>query len=293
MTRKAIGVIGLGQMGLPIAMNLLERGYEVWGYRRGNADDFMQAGGMLADSPRAVAGECDLILSCITDDAALHSVVSGPEGIASRDCTSKILVELSTLDLVTKASERDQLRAKGGDMIDGAISGIPPMVKERTAVFYVSGEKESLALAMPVLSELSNRVVNFGAFGNGTKAKLTTNLLLALNLAATAEALSFGLKAGLPAESLIDALKDGAAGSLQFRVRAPMMASHGWDNRLAPTTMILKDIALINQLSAEMACPTPLLSKATAFYTNAVDEGYGDADAAAIFAPVAKNAGVY
>jgi 3-hydroxyisobutyrate dehydrogenase-like beta-hydroxyacid dehydrogenase len=180
----------------------------------------------------------------------------------------------------------------GAGMIDGAISGIPAMVAERKGVVYASGLEAEFTRAEPIILGFANKVIYFGPFGTGTKAKLTTNLLLALNIAASAEALAFGIKAGLPVDRLITALGEGAASSLQFKVRAPMMVEHDWDHRMGPTWMLQKDLQLVQALGRALECPIPLLDQAACLYRDTVKAGLGDADVAAIFSIVTKRAGL-
>jgi L-threonate 2-dehydrogenase len=287
-----VGMIGLGQIGLPIVENLVKNGHEVVGFRRGDKSQLVAAGGIPAGSPREVAESCRVILSCLPDGGALEDVVSGPQGLASADCTGLVLVDLSTLDLTTKSEQRRALEAKGGQMLDGAISGVPQMVRARQGVIYVSGDEAVFDNLRGVLSAIAEKIFFFGEFGNATKTKLTANILVALNIMATAEALAFGMKAGLPADRLIEALQDGAGASLQFRVRAPVMAARGWDRVMATTSMLLKDIHLIEAMGERLGCPTPMLDAAVTTYETTVSTGLGEADVAAVFAVVAENAGL-
>jgi 3-hydroxyisobutyrate dehydrogenase-like beta-hydroxyacid dehydrogenase len=289
---EKVGMIGLGQIGMPMALNLIKSGRTVVGYRRGDMTDFVAAGGFPASSPREVAERCPVVLSCLPDPGALESVVSGPQGIASGDCTGVVLIDLSTLDVATKTEQLRAIEAKGGHMLDGSISGIPRMVRERQGVVYVSGDEPVYRDAGSVLSAVSDKIFFFGAFGNATKAKLTANILVALNIMATAEALAFGVKAGLDPGRLIEALQDGAGTSLQFKVRAPVMAAGAWDRVMAPTAMLVKDIHLIESMRESLGCPTPMLDVAAAVYEAAVAAGLGEKDVASVFSVVAARAGL-
>ena len=289
---ETVGVIGLGQIGLPIARNLISAGFPVVGYRRSQANPLADIGGELASSAAKLADRCKVIVSCLPDAASVEEAVAGQAGLLGGDCSGLLLVELSTIDLTIKQRLRDRLTTSGATMIDGAISGMPKMVAERKGVVYASGTPKDYARAEPVLAGFADKIVNFGPFGMGTKAKLTTNLLLALNIAASAEALAYGMKAGLPADVLIAALGEGAASSLQFKVRAPMMAAMNWDHGTGPTWMLKKDLDLAQALGSQMQCPTPLLDSAAAIYRAAMSAGLSDADVASIFAVVASRAGL-
>jgi len=287
-----VGMIGLGQIGLPLAQNLIAAGHSVVGYRRGDKSELVALGGIAGRTPREVAEKCQVVLSCLPDADALESVVSGPDGIASGACDGRILVELSTLDIEVKARQAAALEARGGRMLDGAISGVPRMVRDRQGVIYVSGEQQNYEAVKALIDAVSTKVFFFGAFGNATKAKLTTNMLVGLHILATAEALAFAIKAGLPVDLLIEAMKDGAGSSLQFRVRAPVMAERTWSTVMGPTWMLTKDLTLISDLGERLGCPLPLHSTAERIYQAAIHSGYANADVASVFAIVAERAGI-
>ncbi|MBL6430251.1 MAG: NAD(P)-dependent oxidoreductase [Maritimibacter sp.] len=288
----AIGLIGLGNMGMPMAKILIDAGYDVLGYRRGDASDFEALGGRAMTSPRAVAEETDIIVCCIPSDAALEEIVSGPEGIASADCTGKILAELSTLTPEVKAAQAAAMSGQGGLMLDGAISGLSPMVVARTAVYMLSGEEAAYEKLRPVFDALTGKHFYMGDFGAAMKTKLCANMLVAANIASTAETLAFGALMGLDQEKLVEALRDGAGGSIQFMARAGRMARGEWDNVLASTALLAKDIRMIEKTGTELGAPMPILKNVRPFYETAIEDGYGDVDVAAVYAAFAKAAGL-
>lgn len=287
-----IGMIGLGQMGLPMSRNLMAAGYTVVGYRRGDQAEFVSAGGQGARSAREVAERCDVILSCIPGEDALTEIVSGPDGIASTPLDGKVLVELSTLSTAAKERQAAQIADLGGDMLDGAISGIPKMVAERQAVFFLSGREGTFAAVRPYLDALSRKVFFMGAFGNALNTKLCANMLVAINIASAAEALAFGAKLGIPPEQLVAALKDGAGASLQFSARAGRMVHGDWHQVMGSTALLAKDIELIAARGQEETCPMPILNAAARIYDKALTDGYGPKDVAAIYAVTANAAGL-
>ena len=287
-----IGLIGLGLMGMPLAQNLLEAGHRVAGYRRGQAEDFVALGGELLSSPREVIEAADIVLCCIPSDSALQEVVSGQHGMTSGDCSGKILVELSTLSEGVKREESAKLAAKGGIMLDGAISGLPPMVAAKTAAFFISGDDAAYGAARPVLETLTSKLFFMGDFGVASKTKLCANMLVAANLAAIAETLAFGAKQGIDPERLVAALGDGAGGSIQFKARAGKMATGDWDTALGSTGMLAKDIKLIAAAAEACGCPITVLTGVQSIYEAAMRHGYGEKDVASIYGSVAQSAGL-
>jgi L-threonate 2-dehydrogenase len=278
---QRIGVIGLGQMGFPLAKLLLEAGHEVVGYRRGDMSELRQAGGQCAVSPRAVAENADVILSCLPSSAALDEVVDSQDGLleAKRPI---LLIELSTLPLAHRLAVRERLARIGGEMLDCPVSGTPVMLADRNSVLFASGERSAFARAEPVLRNITPKVFFLGEFGIGTRLKFCANLLVGVHIMAAAEAISLGLAAGLDGELLVSALRDSAATSLQFQVRAPMMARGSFEQTLAPLKMLDKDLQLIGSFASELGCATPMLKTATEWYAKAMSAGYGERDPAAM-----------
>lgn len=279
-------------MGMPMAQNLMDAGYSVIGYRRGDASAFAARNGIVAESPRQVVEEADAVLCCIPNDEALEDVVSGPSGLTSGDCTGKVLVELSTLSAAVKESQKTALAARGGAMLDGAISGLPPMVANKSALFFLSGDAEIYDQVHPALQVLTEKLHFMGAFGSATKTKLCANMLVAINIASIAEMLAFGGKLGLQTEALVGALRESAGSSLQFNARAGRMVSGDWDKVLGATAMLAKDVHLISNAAANANCPTPILDVTATLYDAAMIDGQGQKDVAAIYATIAKAAGL-
>jgi L-threonate 2-dehydrogenase len=162
------------------------------------------------------------------------------------------------------------------------VSGTPVMLAGRNSVLFASGERSAFARAEPVLRNITPKVFFLGEFGIGTRLKFCANLLVGVHIMAAAEAISLGLAAGLDGEVLVSALRDSAATSLQFQVRAPMMARGSFEQTLAPLKMLDKDLQLIGSFASELGCATPMLKTATEWYAKAMSAGYGERDPAAM-----------
>jgi 3-hydroxyisobutyrate dehydrogenase len=183
---QRVGMIGLGKMGLPIAQNLMERGFEVIGYRRSGCAELIEAGGQTADSPAEVARQADVLLSIVPDTAAVTDIVCGEAGTLTALRPGTVHIEMSTIDVARKGCIRDAVQRHGGDMLDCPISGSPAMVAPRRATTFASGEEASVAKVRPVLDAISGPWVYTGAFGTGARLKYIANLLLAVHTVAAA-----------------------------------------------------------------------------------------------------------
>lgn len=151
-----VGLIGLGKMGLPIARNLMERGFAVTGYRRSGSPELAAAGGTVAGSPAGVAAQTDVLLSIVPDAAAVEEIICGPAGTLTALRPGTIHIEMSTIDIGHKTRLlRHAVQACGGDLLDCPVSGSPGMVAPRRATTFASGDRASVDRVAPVLDAVS------------------------------------------------------------------------------------------------------------------------------------------
>lgn len=283
-------MVGLGKIGLPIATNLLQAGFTVTGYRRGDMSEFAALGGHKAASSADVAAASDVVLTCLPGADDLAEVVSGDTGIVSGARPELVVVELSTLSLETKERCRDSLAAAGAQMLDCPISGMPAMVTARTAVLLGSGLKETFDRCAPVFREFTGQTPYLGEFGAGSKMKFVANLLLAVHNLAAAEALALASKAGLDLGHVIEVIKPSIAGSMVFATRAPLMAERRYTPAPGPVAMMLKDLGVIEPFAESVGGTMPLLATATEYYRRAEAEGRAEQDIASLFSVLLEEA---
>jgi 3-hydroxyisobutyrate dehydrogenase-like beta-hydroxyacid dehydrogenase len=279
---ETVGFIGVGKIGLPIAHNLIKSGYRVLGFRRSSMAEFQSIGGIPARSPADVGAQTDIVFSCLPSSEALEEVMQGPDGLVHAARPGQIIVELGSHPVPDKARQIDPLAAKGAVFMDGEVSGTPGMVAERKAVIYLAGDAEARATVERVVKGFADSCLYFGTFGAASKVKLVNNLLVALHIAATAEAMALGLKAGVDVDLMIKAVASGSGGSTQFAIRAPWMAQRRFfpAQGTAPTLMHYFD--LIGDLADSLGVATPLLDRAEELYRRCMDMGLGDHDVAAM-----------
>lgn len=289
---ERVGLIGLGNMGLPMANHLIAAGYEVIGFRRGNTAEFEAMGGHSAKSPKDIVDHTKIVLSCLPNDSSLEDVVSGESGILAGECSNLVLIELSTLSERVASAQAAAVAAKGGVMLDGAISGLPPMLSARKATFLIAGEASVFERVKPVLQVMTENLHYMGAFGCAMRTKLCANLLVASHIAAAAEALVFGTKLGIDPLKLLDVLTISAGSSLQLQARGKRMVTGDWHQVLGSTQLLMKDVNLIEVTANEIDCPVPVLNSASHVYQKAIEEGFGETDVASVYAAFASAAGL-
>ncbi len=290
-----VGLVGLGAMGRPVGERLLRAGFVVIGHDvdPGRRADFAQSGGSAVGSVGEVARSASTIITLLPSAAALASVADdlAAAGTPGAGTSLPDLVELSTLGLAAKESARSVLAARGASMLDGAVSGTAVQASSGDLVLYSSGDAAVHWRCEPILRAIGRSVHYLGEFGRATQTKLVANHLVAVHVAAAAEALLLARRSGLDLDTTIEVVGDGAGTSRMFELRGPMMAAEVYEPPSMRMELFLKDLDLIESLCREVATPTPLFDAATALYRAAVAEGYGSKDTAAVSAWLAARPG--
>ena len=283
---ETVGFIGVGKIGLPVCENLIKSGYKVLGYRRGSLADFEKVGGTPAKSPAEIGKQCNVVFSCVPTAEAMDEVVNGANGLIHSARPGQIIVELGSHPVPAKEKQVAPLAKKGAAYLDGEISGTPGMVAARKAVIYLGGDAEAAKKVEPVVKGFADLCLYFGLFGAATKVKLVNNLLVAINIAATAEAMALGLKAGVDVDLMIKAIAAGSGGSTQFGIRAPWMAQRKFHPVQGQAALLFHYFHMIEQWADETGTATPLLNRAIELYKKCVDMGFGETHDVAVMIDV-------
>ena len=278
-----VGVIGLGRMGLPIARNLMERGFTVIGYRRSGSPQLAEAGGTVAGSAAEVAANADVLLSIVPDAEAVQEVVGGPSGTLAALRPGSIHIEMSTIDVDRKRHLRDATRAKGGDLLDCPISGSPGMVAPRLATTFASGELSSVDAVSPVLGAISGPWVYTGEFGTGAQLKYIANLLLAVHTVAAAEAMELARRSGLDLDLVHKTLGTSIAGSAIWTQRGPLMAERTWSPAPGPVRTLRPILEQIEGHATRTGLSISVFAAAKEVFDKALADGWGDLDIASVY----------
>ncbi len=272
-----IGFIGMGHMGSHIALRLLASGYSLTVYDRTmeKTQPAVSHGAHVAATPRTVAEQSDVIMSSVTDDVALQSVMFGPEGVMAGARPGTIAIEMSTVSPTVSRHVYEAAKEQGIQMIDAAVSGSVPQVESGSLVIFVGGEQETYQACKPILAVLGTSSFYMGPSGMGTTMKLVVNTLLGLTLQALAEALILGEKSGLEPRQKA-ALENAAQREYPANFPLPLM---------------FKDFGLILRQASELAVPMPATAAAQQAYAIAETKGIEE-DVAAIIKVMEELAGV-
>jgi 3-hydroxyisobutyrate dehydrogenase-like beta-hydroxyacid dehydrogenase len=279
---QTVGFVGVGKIGMPISQNLIKSGFRVVGWRRSSLAEFEKIGGVPARSPAEVGAQADVVLSCMPSPEALDAVMQGRDGLMQSARPGQIFIELGSHPLPAKERQIAPFAGKGAAFIDGEVSGTPGMVAARKGVVYLAGDADACKKAEPVIAGFADSCLYFGRFGAASKVKLVNNLLVGVHMAATAEAMALGLKAGVDVDMMIKAVATGSGGSTQFGIRAPWMAAKRYTPPQGTPADFFHYFHMIHDLAASLGAATPMLDRAQEVFQRAIDTGYGDYDNAAL-----------
>ncbi|MDF1593387.1 MAG: NAD(P)-dependent oxidoreductase [Desulfobacterales bacterium] len=280
-----VGVIGLGFMGTAISANIVKEGFAVWGYDvlKQRIDILVENGGQAVSSCREVAQKADVLLMFLPSLSAFQEVVWGAEGILSSRREGLIVMECSTLAVADKERACEDMRKAGMILMDCPISG-GARAAQKDLVVYGSGPQDSYEKCIPVIEAFARSNYYLGKFGNGSKMKLVANLLVAIHNVSAAEAMVFGMKAGLDPEMIYKVMCDSSGRSRMFEVRAPRMVKNDYDNASMKIKIFQKDLSIIADFAKSLNCPTPLFSNSIQVYLGAMAKGFEEQDTASVCA---------
>jgi 3-hydroxyisobutyrate dehydrogenase-like beta-hydroxyacid dehydrogenase len=253
-----LGFIGLGNMGSRIAKRLLDHGYQltVYDLDTAKAQAIAAQGGIVAKNILELARTADVILSCLTNDEAVQSVYTGPEGIFAGARPGTVVLEMSTIS-PDSSRELHKLGARVGfEVMDVAISGSTPAAEEGTLTLLVGGNRELFRAAKPIFQAIAKQSHLLGGSGSGTTMKLVVNTLLGVGMQAIAEAVVLGEKAGLDRDRLLEVLAKTAVIAPAHVGKLARVAANDYSPQF-PLRLMHKDFQLILDTAAQEHVPMP------------------------------------
>ena len=279
-----IGVCGIGRMGAALVERLLQQGYAVgvWNRTRAKAEALVAAGATVAATATDLARDCDIVISSMSDDAALESAYRGDRGLLAGARTGKLFIEMSTVRPETVVALARDAQAKGALFIDAPVGGTVGPAREGKLFAFVGGSDAAVALARPLLEKLCRRIEHLGPVGSGALMKLAINLPLLVFWQSFGEALALVKPLGLTPQRMIDIFSDtsGAPGTL--RTRGPAIVANLNGDKSAPVTIhvdgVRKDLRTMVAEAASHGVTLPVTAQALQVFDQASADGLGDAD---------------
>lgn len=278
----SIGIVGIGQIGLPVAVNLMRAGYRVSGFRRTGREAFVQAGGVALESPAEVTRQCDVLLLCLPGEQAQEAVLNGASGVLCALSQGQLVIDLGTYSQAYKQELERRLDAVGARFLEAEVSGSPPMVADRRASLYVGGDEVLFETVKPLLDAITQHHFHLGPIGAAVNMKLIANTLLTIHTLAAAEAMNLGARSGLDPRKVAEVIRHGAGNSTMFTIRAPMMADRKFSPAPGPFTTLQKYLEMADEMAKSSGSSMPLFSVAAPYFLRAIKEGIGNEDISAV-----------
>jgi len=278
-----VGLVGVGLLGHAVVSRLRAAGHEVIGHDvvAERVKALIALGGRPGGSVKGVVEAADLVCVVLPSLPAVEEVVLGPAGIAAAARRGQTVAQMSTISPALTERLAAECRARGVGFLDCPVSGTSGMVERGDGLIFVGGERPLYEQWRPVLESILPRAVFIGAAGQAMVLKLVANLLVALNSAAAAEALSMAARAGLDVRVALEILTGSAASSRMLEVRGPMIARREFPPQMK-LDLFMKDLHLIQDAAAAVGAPLPLTDAAEALYRQAQTAGRGGEDLAVV-----------
>ncbi|EGP5310129.1 2-hydroxy-3-oxopropionate reductase [Enterococcus faecium] len=226
-----IGFVGLGIMGKPMAKNLIKDGYEVicYDFNQSNMDEVAAAGASTAKNSQELANQSDIVITMLPNSPNVEAALFSEEGIAAGISEGKIVIDMSSINPVSSQRFAENLAGLGVEFLDAPVSGGEPKAIDGTIAVMVGGKKKVFDQCYELLLSMASSVTYIGEVGAGNIAKLANQIIVAINIAAVGEALSFATKAGADPELVYQGIRGGLAGSTVMDAKSPMILNRDFD----------------------------------------------------------------
>ena len=251
-----LGLIGLGNLGTPIAKNLLKAGYRLTVYDlcQETAEKLLAQGAQWAESPQAVAQQSDTVLTVLPSPAAVAAVVEGEQGLLAGLRPGSIWIDISTTDRHESMRLAGLCAAKGVGMLEAPLTGGIPLAHAGQMTVLVGGDIELFERCLPLLETIGGKIFHLGPVGSASVAKVLTNMLAAIHLWALAEGLMLGQRAGLELGTLFEAIKASCGNSYVAETEGPEILNGSYDYGFT-FALQAKDANLAYELGREFGVP--------------------------------------
>ncbi|MGF7001082.1 NAD(P)-dependent oxidoreductase [Paraburkholderia sp. GAS32] len=279
MSIPYLGFCGLGLMGTPVARRLLQAGHrvQVWNRTPEKVRPLLDEGAILAASPRAMAMQCAIVFTCLTDQSAVEKIVFGDEGLHGGDALRLVVDHSSISPVATREFAQRLSEACEASWIDAPVSGGAAGATAGTLTVMAGGNTEDIESVRPFMRAYASNVVQIGSVGAGQVAKLCNQTIVVATLSAIAEAISLAWDNEIDATILRSALAGGWADSVLLQTFVPRMTGAVSSDIGAISTM-LKDIDNIGYAAQATGTPMPVLSAVQQRFRVAVARGLGSED---------------
>ncbi len=278
-----VAFIGMGTMGAPMALNLLNAGHEVTVHNRARDKEapVAEKGAKRAASPMEAAREADIVITCVSDTPDVEAVILGEAGVIHGAKAGAIVVDMSTISPSATQVIAEALREKGIEMLDAPVSGGSEGAQKGTLAIMVGGDESAFQKAEPVLKAMGATIMRIGPSGAGQITKAINQIVIAGAYQSVAEGMALGLKAGLDMEKVIQVVGGGAAGSWIMDNRAAFMVNNDYPLGFK-VRLHRKDLKIALNAALELGVPMPVAAYVEQMENGLIARGHGDEDVSAV-----------
>lgn len=289
-----IAFIGLGQMGRPMAENLLKAGYHliVHNRSRGVVDALVKQGATAAETPAQASALSRIVMTCLLHPDQVRAVYLGPEGILQGIGGDAVLIDFSTVEPALSREIGEAARERGARFLDAPISGGPKGAAAASLSIMVGGEADAFAEVQPVLQAVGKKLFHLGPVGSGTTAKICNQILTGVTHALVAEAMVLGTKAGIQPRALYEVLRQSSGQSNSLDRAVPNFFLPGNFEPAFAMEGIIKDLECAIRTGKALGVRLMLPNVAQQLYVEAAALGHAQQDVAAVIRPMEAIAGV-
>lgn len=281
--RETIGFIGLGVMGRPMAHNLLKAGYPlvVYNHRQAATDEFLAAGARAADTPQAVAAQCDVVITMLPDAPQVEEVIAGPAGVLAGAHPGLVVIDMSTISPLVAQALAERLTAQGVSMLDAPVSGGDKGAIAGMLAIMVGGDEAVFRRCLPIFEAMGKAITYVGKSGSGQTVKACNQIVVAITIEAISEALVLGAKAGVDPEIILRVLSGGMAGSRVMELRSQNLLTHSFTPGFR-VALHHKDLGIALATARANQTPLPVTAQVDQMFASLEAHGQGQLDHTAL-----------
>lgn len=290
--KAAVGFVGLGVMGMPMARSLLRAGYPVVAFARkpDKAAELAEMGGTVAESPAAVARATDLVVTVLPDAPDVEEVLFGPAGVSEGARAGNVIIDSSSISPIATRSFAARLAETGVTLLDAPVSGGEKGATEGTLSFMVGGDRPTFERCLPIFEAMGKRITWIGESGAGQIAKACNQMIIAVSLVGISEALLLAARSGVDPARVREALLGGFAGSPLLEVHGQRMLDRTFEPGFR-AALHYKDVGIARSLAQAVQSPAPATGLALDLFGSLLARGMADADHSAIVTALEALAG--
>ncbi len=288
-----IAFIGMGTMGAPMALNILNAGYDVVVHNRHRDKEkpVAEAGAARAASPAEAADGADVVITCVSDTPDVRAILLGDNGVIEGAKEGTVVVDMSTISPSATREMADTLAKKGIRMIDAPVSGGSEGAQKGTLAIMIGGDPDDVEKVRPVLEAMGKTITHVGPIGSGQITKAINQVVIAATYLGVAEGMTLGMKAGLDMEKVVAAIAGGAAGSWVLDNRASFMVKNDYPLGFR-VRLHAKDLKIALEAARELGVTLPVSAQVEQIESGLIGRGFGDEDVSAMARSIRELSGL-